>query len=149
MNSSNQSPATPKSIFKPGGTMIGTRGNWSGRAIQLPNDQSKDKIGRWTVTHLRGKSSSIITVLSVYQVCHNGETGENTAYLQQQADLYAIKGNILDPRKELCKDLKKTLTLSRQKYSSESIIKSTEKTFNFTCCRLQQDSRISRLIFLF
>ena len=27
MNSSNQSPATPKSIFKPGGTMIGTRGN--------------------------------------------------------------------------------------------------------------------------
>ena len=110
MNSSRQKPISSKSIFKPGGTMIGTRGNWSGRIINIPNDQSKDTIGRWTVTHLKGKNDTILTILSVYQVCQQeGADGENTAYIQQQADLYTTKGKLLNPRKELCKDLKKAL----------------------------------------
>ena len=101
MNSSKQPPATPSSIYKPGGTMIGTIGNWSGRIIHIANDLTKDKLGRWSTLHLQGKNSTIITILSVYQVCKQGYNGENTAYLQQQADLYNSKGRYLDPRNEL------------------------------------------------
>ena len=109
MNSSLQQPATVNSIFKPGGTMVGTRGNWSGRTIHITSDKAKDKLGRWSVTHLRGKNNTTITILSIYQVCSRGYEGGNTAYLQQQADIYKLKGRFRDPRNELCKDLRTVL----------------------------------------
>ena len=109
MNSSKQPPATPMSIFKPGGTMVGTRGNWSRRIKHLNNDPAQDKLGRWSAVNLRGKNNTIITILSIYQVCKRGYEGENTAYLQQQADIYNAKGRYLDPRNDMCKDLKKAL----------------------------------------
>ena len=54
-NSSKQSSRTNKSIFKPGGTLVGIRGNWSGRAQIKKKDKYADKLNRWTVTHLNGK----------------------------------------------------------------------------------------------
>ena len=87
MSSSKQSPATSHSVFKPGGTLMGIRGNWrSGRIIHLQNDPTKDTLGRWTTMHLRGKNDTIITIMSVYQVCQGGESGDNTSYIQQQTD---------------------------------------------------------------
>ena len=109
MSSSKQPPATPQSSFKPGGTLMGIRGNWSGRIIHLQNDPTKDTLGRWTTMHLKGKNDTIITIMSVYQVCQGGELGDNTAYIQQQTDLFHARGRYLDPRTTMCKDLKKVL----------------------------------------
>ena len=109
MNSSKQPPATSQSSFKPGGTLMGIRGNWSGRIIHLQNDPTKDTLGRWTTMHLKGKNDTIITIMSVYQVCQGGELGDNTAYIQQQTDLFHARGRYLDPRTTMCKDLKKVL----------------------------------------
>ena len=109
MNSSKQLPATINSIFKSEGTMMGTRGNWSGRVINIQNDPAKDKLGRWTATHIRGVKDTILTIISVYQVCSGGGTGDNTAYLQQQTYLYKERGRHLDPRNAICKDLRKVL----------------------------------------
>ena len=88
MESSKQSPKKQFSIFKPGGTMIGIRGTKSGRILKPVNDKSKDTMGRWTITHLKGKGSTIVSIVSVYQVCKNRDKGEGTAFLQQQADCY-------------------------------------------------------------
>ena len=44
----------------------------------------------------------------MYRVC-GYDGGENTAYIQQQNDLYDKHKRILDPRQQLCKDLQKVL----------------------------------------
>ena len=108
MNSSKQKPSVSKSIFKPGGTMIGVRGHIAGRVINKTRDEASDSNGRWTVTHIRGKGSTVISIFSVYRVC-GYDGGENTAYIQQQNDLYDKHKRILDPRQQLCKDLQKVL----------------------------------------
>ena len=108
MESSLQPPRIEGSKFKPGGTMIGTKGTWSGRCITIENDYTKDNIGRWCSIHLQGKRGQIITILSIYQVCKH-EVGKNTAYIQQQADLIKQHTRILDPREQLCKDLQKVI----------------------------------------
>lgn len=109
MESSKQSPKKRLSIFKPGGTMIGIRGTKSGRILKLTNDKSKDSMGRWTIAHLKGKGNTIVSIISAYQVCKNGEKGEATAFLQQQADCYEKHKRVVNPRDQLCKDLQPVL----------------------------------------
>ena len=104
MESSLQPPRVDRSIFKPGGTLLGVKGTWSGRCIPLQNDYTKDKLGRWSATHMQGRGGQVLTILSVYRVCKQ-ETGKNTAYLQQQADLMKSRKRILDPREVICRDL--------------------------------------------
>ena len=108
MESSCQSPRTRQSVYKPGGTMICTSGQWAGRAINNKNDQSKDPLGRWSVQHLKGRGNTVISIFSVYRVCP-ADKGENTAYVQQQNDLYKKHGRIVDPRLQIVKDLQPIL----------------------------------------
>ena len=61
------------------------------------------------VTHLKGKGNALISIVSVYQVCKNGDKGEVTAYLQQQADCYDKYKKVVNPRDQLCKDLQPVL----------------------------------------
>ena len=105
MESSKQSPRKRTSIFKPGGTLVGVRGTMSGRILQVKNDEAKDPLGRWSVIHLKGKGNTVVSIFSVYQVCKNGDKGEATAYLQQQADCYEKFKKIVNPRDQLCKDI--------------------------------------------
>ena len=108
MNSSLQTTKTRDSIYKPGGTMICTNGQWSGRNIYLKRDYTVDPLGRWTVKHMRGKDDTIISIFTVYRVCPEGD-GINTAYIQQQNDLYDKHHRIMDPRDQIIKDLQKVL----------------------------------------
>ena len=86
--------------------MLGIRGNWSGRKIQIDKDNTNDALGRWSTMHLQGRNNQVITIFSVYRVSKY-EGGKGTAYQQQQVDLIKYKKKVLDPREELCKDLKK------------------------------------------
>lgn len=108
MNSSLQTPNTRDSVFKPGGTMVCVRGQWSGRKMHIKNDPAIDPPGRWTVAHIKGKGNTIISVFSVYRVCAN-DTGENTTYVQQQNDLYEKHKRIIDPQQRFIKDLKNVI----------------------------------------
>ena len=109
MTSSKQTPLKRDSFFKPGGTMVGVRGHWSGRVIKSTLNEGKDDLGRWTITHMKGKGDSVISIISVYQVCDGGDEGENTAYLQQQTDFLEKYGRLVNPRKQLCKDLERVI----------------------------------------
>ena len=80
MESSLQPPRTEGSIFKPGGTLLGVKGMWSGRCINLDKDYTKDILGRWCSMHMQGKGGKIITIVSAYRV-RKQETGKNTAYM--------------------------------------------------------------------
>ena len=107
MSSSKQTPLKRESYSKPGGTMIGIRGQWAGRVIQTSKNEGKDDMGRWTVTHMKGKGEMTITIISVYQVCENGDGGKKTAFLQQQTDFLEKYGRLVDPRNQSCKDLER------------------------------------------
>ena len=89
--------------------MVGVRGQLSGRVINSTMSDGKDDLGRWTIAHLKGRGNSVISIISVYQVCENGDTGRNTAYLQQQTDFLEKYGRLVNPRTQLCKDLEKVL----------------------------------------
>ena len=47
MNSSNQTPQTRELVFKPGGTMLTTRGHGAGRMMSHKNDTRSDPLGQW------------------------------------------------------------------------------------------------------
>ena len=59
MNSSKQTPKTRGSVFKPGGTMVGVRGNLSGRFINKRENEDRDPLGRWTISSGQGCCHSI------------------------------------------------------------------------------------------
>ena len=46
---------------------------------------------------MKGKGGTTISVFSVYQVLCKGDSGENTAYLQQQADCYEKYKKVVNP----------------------------------------------------
>ena len=107
LTSSKQKPATKGSFFKPGGTLTAINGVWSGRVTKnsIPKQLQGDRFHRWGTTHLLGKQG-IVSILTVYRVCKqtNG-TGDNTVYLQQQADLEHALCRQCDPREQICIDL--------------------------------------------
>ena len=108
MESSKSAAKTEGSIFKPGGTMVGIRGNWAGRTTKIGEEITKDELGRWSAIHLQGKGGQIVTVMSVYRVCTYGE-GKSTAYIQQQVDYMNKYKKIIDPREQIIKDVKRVL----------------------------------------
>ena len=98
MSLSKQTSLKRELFSKPVGTMIGIRGQWSGRVIKSTKNEGEDKFGRWTTSHLKGKGEIIVSIILVYQVCKNGENSKNTAYLQQQTDFLEKYGQLVDPR---------------------------------------------------
>ena len=101
-------------MFKPGGTLVGVRGTMAGRVINTKTNEDRDPLGQWTVTYPKGKSNSIIVVISVHQV-YKGGSEEATAYLQQQADCYKKYKKVINQRDQLCKDLIKVLKRNVEK----------------------------------
>ena len=70
--------------YKPGGTMIVSRGSITGRH----SVSGSDSLGRWSFQKFIGKNLRTIVVISAYQVCQTHDTkGKTTAFAQQQAQL--------------------------------------------------------------
>ena len=107
MESSKVTNTNNETIFKPGGTMVGIKGNWSGRTIIPKGVKNKDELGRWSTIHLQGRQGQIITIMSVYRVCAHSE-GNRTVYIQQQVDYMNKYKKIIDPREQIIKDVKHT-----------------------------------------
>ena len=63
------------SPYKPGGTAVMSRGNWSGRVIE----SGQDSLGRWTFQVMEGRQNKKIMFISFYRVCKkNSEMGKVT-----------------------------------------------------------------------
>ena len=88
--------------FKMGGTVTGTNGCWSGRITK----QGSDDMGRWSYLSLQAKHGKQVVVITVY--IPNKPTsagGGTTIYTQMEADILNATGKLVEPRKELLKDL--------------------------------------------
>ena len=87
--------------YKPGGTMMVSVGDLTGRITA----QSQDKWGRWTSQTFRGTGNTNLTVISAYQVVtDNPHTGLTTATSQQQSLLLQSNESI-SPRKAFKRDV--------------------------------------------
>ena len=88
--------------FKMGGTVTGTNGCWSGRI----NKQGSDDMGRWSYLSLQAKHGKQVVVITVY-IPNKPTTagGGTTIYTQMEADILKARGKLVEPRKELLKDL--------------------------------------------
>jgi exonuclease III len=96
------SPTPFLTDHKPGGTMITTVGDITGRVIS----QSQDKWGRWSYHTIRGSGSTAITVISAYQVVtDNPNSGTTTAAAQQKSLLLQARDQEQKPRKAFKRDL--------------------------------------------
>jgi exonuclease III len=88
--------------YKPGGTMMVSVGDVTGRIIA----RSQDKWGRWTSQTFRGTGNTNLTVISAYQVVtDNPHTGLTTATSQQQSLLIQSNESI-SPRKAFKRDVR-------------------------------------------
>jgi hypothetical protein len=88
--------------YKPGGTMMVSTGDTTGRIIS----QSQDKWGRWTSQTLQGTRNINLTVISAYQVVSdNPHTGLTTTTAQQQS-LLIQSNDSCSPRKAFKRDLR-------------------------------------------
>jgi exonuclease III len=102
---SGTTPISFETNYKPGGTMIVSVGDITGRIIA----QSHDKWGRWTSQTLRGSGGTNVTVVSAYQVVtDNPHTGLTTATSQQQS-LLIQTNDALTPRRAFKRDLRSFL----------------------------------------
>lgn len=96
-----------KSFYKPGGVMMLTTGNTSGRVVKC----GSDKFGRWTYQYLTCKNNRCIVVITAYQPCrqsliYNGRIRSNTVHAQQTSILLSEDDN-RKPRKAFIDDLDK------------------------------------------
>ena len=100
------------SPFKMGGTVTGVNGCWSGRVER----NGSDKLGRWTYTSLRTKKGKMINVITFYLPCKpTAQKGPTTIYSQMELDLLQKRKKLLNPRKEILKDLKIFLSSEHEK----------------------------------
>ena len=62
---SASSSVPSQNFYKPGGTMIMTVGNYSGRVLK----QGADPLGRWSYQYLSCKENKCIVAIIAYQMC--------------------------------------------------------------------------------
>ena len=99
-------PIDFKNTYKPGGTMIMTMENTTGRIVS----QATDKWGRWVSYTYQCANNEHFTVVSAYQVvAMNNTRGSATAAAQQQCLLMQHSDQITNPRKAFRRDLLKFL----------------------------------------
>ena len=112
------SPVPSKNSYKPGGTMICTRGNTTGRVTRGGNDY----LGRWSYQYLARKNNTCLVIISAYRVCKqtirtNTKIKTLTVTAQQQSVLEAEK-RYISPRKAFVLDLIEFIsTLHEEKHS--------------------------------
>ena len=100
------------SPFKMGGTITGTNGCWSGRI----SDQGCDRLGRWSYIKLQARQEQQVVIITVYVPCKpTNEGGGTTIHDQMEADLLKETGKLLNPTKELLRDLHIFITTETNK----------------------------------
>ena len=120
---------------KRGGSLILTRGNWSGREIE----KGKDPLGRWTYSILSGKANRKLTIITLYRVCNqkNQEDGRCTIYMQQENDLINDNRTLTEPREAILCDL--TSLITKLKVKGHDIILLGDMNGNVdTCDRVEK-----------
>ena len=87
--------ASPKVGYLPGGTVMITRGQTTGRITKLISD----RLGRYTCMALRGKYGSGILIITVYRVSQKkgAKVGPKTVYMQQYDGLCECRITNPDP----------------------------------------------------
>ncbi|KAI2503122.1 hypothetical protein MHU86_11313 [Fragilaria crotonensis] len=95
-------PLDCKSTYKPGGTMILTMANATGRI----EHQTSDRWGRWVSQTFRGGSNKKITIVSAYQVVSDVvHPGQITVAAQQHTLLLQTQDILHSPRAAFRRDL--------------------------------------------
>ena len=101
-----QTGTTPQQFthwYKPGGTMMFTIGNVTGRI----KGHQADHMGRWVTQTLKGHLGNQITIISAYQpVTDSPNTGLMTVTAQQRNILVKMRDPVMDPRKAFKRDLR-------------------------------------------
>ena len=107
-------------MWKPGGTLLGVLGKWSGRVL----GQGKDPLGRWSWVDLNGKRGRKIKVILAYRVSQSStrKIGEMTACRQQYRSY--IGQGIKDPKPKniILDDLGKLIHTWRNKARDNHVI---------------------------
>ena len=75
--------------YKPGGVMMMTVGNTTGRILS----SGSDSLGRWVYTRFNGSAGRTITIIATYQVCKGNPrlAGDTTAIKQQYSMLERMR----------------------------------------------------------
>lgn len=96
------SPVRFDTPYQPGGvaTLL------TGASVGRYHSSVSDELGRWTITNLSLRSSSILSIINCYQVCHQRPqtAGSKTAFMQQWCSLQKKYINP-NPRKQFISDL--------------------------------------------
>ena len=95
-------PLDCQSTYKPGGTLILTIANATGRIAH----QSSDKWGRWVSQTFQGGGGRRVTIISVYQVVSDVvHPGQITVAAQQHTLLLQTQDKLKSPRAAFRRDL--------------------------------------------
>ena len=107
-----------ETFFKPGGTLILSRGSINSRL----QSSGSDALGRWVFQTFTGRNGRKVTVVTAYQVCNKSITqrGRTTAAAQQESLLRQRGESNPNPRLHFRLDLKRFLKQCRE--SNQEII---------------------------
>ena len=105
-HSNNRTHST--SSFLPGGTLLATKGHWTGRIQEHLHDPHH--MGRWTGTKYILQQNRHLYVLSAYRACRNSSSPQNLAnsnstYAQQYYSLKEKGTDTPQPRKQFVEDI--------------------------------------------
>ena len=102
-------PFNKSEQFQMGGTVTGISGRWSGRNLNLNLDFPVKDYGRWSICHLQGKGSNILSIITIYRVCKQSALGKNTIQIQQQRDIQKETGVLVNARNKYTDDIAKVI----------------------------------------
>ncbi|KAI2495319.1 hypothetical protein MHU86_19218 [Fragilaria crotonensis] len=95
-------PLDSKTMYKPGGTLLLTLANATGRIIK----QHSDKWGRWVSQVFQGGLNRQIVIVSAYQpVTDKVQAGQITVAAQHYNLLTSSQDKLTSPRAAFCRDL--------------------------------------------
>ena len=105
-HSNNKTHST--SPFLPGGTLLATKGHWTGRIQELLHDPHH--MGRWTGTKYILQQNRNLYVISAYRACRNSSSPQNlvtsnSTYAQQYYSLKEQGKETPQPRKQFVEDI--------------------------------------------
>jgi hypothetical protein len=101
-------------VYQPGGTATIVGSPWAGRAKSSTDSSG---LGRWSVTHLLGRTSSKVAVITAYRATGTHSKGPFTAYSQQTC-LLRQRDNRTTPEEEFYIDLGNYIQRLRQEGTS-------------------------------
>ena len=129
-----------KTFYKPGGVLMITAGNASGRVIK----KGSDSLGRWTYQYFACKDSKCLVIITAYQPCKqslysNGKIQSNTVTAQQTSMLLS-NDDSRSPRKAFVEDLDQFVQLLKNEGNRVMIVG------DFNEALYEQNSGIQRVM---